>query len=60
MDFINNLVIVMQNKNACPYIEVVNPEYPQQAKHVIDEVAKEVKELRDNVCTTRNECHLMM
>jgi len=37
---------VMQNKDAFPYLEVVDPEYPQWAKDIIDELAAEVEEMR--------------
>ena len=44
---------VMQNKDACPYLEVVDPEYPQRAKDIINELAVEVEEMRDNVHTAQ-------
>ena len=49
----------MQNKDACPYLEVVDPKYPQRAKDIIDELAAEVEEMRDNVRTTRNDFRFM-
>ena len=49
----------MQNKDVCPFLEVVNPEYPQRAKDIIDELAVEVEEMRDNVPTARNEFHFL-
>jgi len=49
----------MQNEDACPYLEVVDPEYPQRARDVIDELAAEVAELRENATIARHEFHIM-
>ena len=40
-------------------MEVVDPEYPQRAKDVIDELAAEVQELTDNVRTAHNDFRFM-
>ena len=56
---INVVVIIMQNEDACPYLEVVDPEYPQRARDVIDELAAEVAELRENATIARHEFHIM-
>ena len=44
---------VMQDKDAFPYLELFDPEYPQRAKDIIDELAAEVEEMRDSV---RDKC----
>jgi len=49
----------MQNQDACPYLEVVDPEYPQRVRDVIDELAAEVAELRDNARMARHDFHIM-
>jgi len=49
----------MQSKDACPYLEVVDPEYPQRARDVIDELAAEVAELRDNARMAQYDFHIM-
>jgi len=49
----------VQNKDACPYLEVVNPEYPRRARDVIDELVAKVVELRDNAGKSRHEFHIM-
>ena len=60
MHFMNDVVNVIYIKDACLYLEVVDPEDPQQTKDVIHKLAAEVREMRDNVRTSQNECHLMM
>jgi len=55
----NVVVIMLQNKDACLYLEVVDPEYPQRAKDVIDELAVEVVELRDNATMARHDFQIM-
>jgi len=50
---------MFQNKDACPYLEVVDPEYLQRAKDVIDELAAEVVQLRDNATMARHDFQMM-
>ena len=54
MHFMNNFLILMQNKDAGHYLEVVDPEYPQRPKDDIDELTTEVRELRDTARADRN------
>jgi len=51
--------MVMQNKDACPYVEVVDPEYPQWVRDAIGELIAKVRELRDIVRIERNAYHFM-
>ena len=50
---------MLQNKDACSYLEVVDPEYPQRARDVIHELVAEVMELRDNATMARHDFHIM-
>jgi len=49
----------MQNKDACLYLEVVDPEYAQRVRYVIDKLAAKVVELRDIAWTARHDFHIM-
>lgn len=44
-----------ENEHACTYMLVIDPDYPKQARDVIDELAEEVRSVWDTVRVQRNE-----
>ncbi|KAJ8419353.1 hypothetical protein Cgig2_016509 [Carnegiea gigantea] len=39
----------LQNENACPFLNMIDPDYPKKANDVIDELAEEVRQVRDMI-----------
>jgi len=39
--------IVLQNSAACAFLAVLDPNYPKQARDVIDDLTQELREVRD-------------
>ncbi|KAJ8422359.1 hypothetical protein Cgig2_034014 [Carnegiea gigantea] len=48
-----------KSENACPFLNVIGPDYPKQVRDVIDELAVELREVPDMIRVEQNDHHLM-
>jgi len=49
----------LENEHACSCLNVIDLDYPKQARDVIDELAEEVRQVLDMIRTEQNDHYLM-